>query len=175
MFLGYDTDLPKTYHDALQAVSAEVKEKGGKLSFTPFPNFERVERYSSKVDEVGPPRVSVKHSIFVGQVPNLLPLQYLAWVLDTIIGEYGTTWVLQTAKNGCAKAWMRDEQAQHKVITMNRRVLFDVTGFWLAEDDTATAALRAHVQRISASGAPSQDPRLPRGLMVLEIIKSQAR
>ena len=176
MYLGNEHDQATNQHyDGVRAWSSRNGQTvvKGSLRFTNYPNFERVTRYNKIVHDHQHPTV-VKNSIFVGQVPNLLPLQYLAWILDTITGEYGTRWVLQTTKNGCAKAWMRDDIAQHKVIRMNRRVLFDVTGYWFAADDDAADDLRRYVDSLGGPGTPSQDPRLPRGLMVLEVIKSHA-
>jgi len=168
MYLGnVASDKPVNAHDRLRSESYTKI-----IRYTPYPAFERVRRYEARVDEQRHPPNN-RNNVFVGQVPNLMPLPYLAWCLDTVLGEYGVRWLLQTTKNGCAKVWCRDEIAQSQLLKRNKRVLFDICGMWIADTDEGAAAIADYVETLRREELPC-DPRLPRSLMVLEGMKSQA-
>jgi len=168
MYLGnVASDKPINAHDRLRSEAyAKI------IRYVAYPSFERVRRYEARVDEQRHPPNN-RNNVFVGQVPNLMPLPYLAWCLDTALGEYGVRWLLQTTKNGCAKVWCRDDIAQNSLLKRNKCVLFDVCGMWTAETDEGTKSIADYVENLRRDEQPC-DPRLPRSLMVLEGMKNQS-
>jgi hypothetical protein len=165
MFLGtLSTDRPQNVHD-----ERIPRLMGRSVEYYAYPvEGKAIQRYNRIVDMVRHP--PAKNVLFIGQVPNLLPLPYLAWTLDLLLGEYGVHWVLQTAKNGCAKVWTRQERQMAQLLLLTKHVLYDVCGVWVARTDAAAEALRKYATQLK-SGAEPCDPRLPRGLMVIESLK----
>lgn len=110
-------------------------------------------------------------TLFLGQIPRLLPLNYVPWALDLLLEEYGTRWVLQTQANGCAKAWVFTDKQAKLLIERSKHLLFDVCGVWVAKTAVEKQIMQAY-QREIASGI-SLDSRVPRNGMVVEYARNR--
>jgi hypothetical protein len=165
MFLGRnESDSSDNVHPQLT----------GKLSFYVYPRPDSLDvvRYL--------PKTHNSHSlsmrdfpfvVFVGQLPHLLPLPHIAWALDLLLGDYGIVWVLQSHRNGCAKAWVASEQHLRRLMEYNGRLLFDIRGVWLAENEDKKAFLDSYVQSLRDAGNVG-DVRVPRSAVNFEAPKN---
>ena len=70
-------------------------------------------------------------------------------------------------RNGCAKVWMRNEAAHNRLIRMKSTVLFDINGYWVAQNDAERLKLSQYAKTIQ-DGTTRIHPKLPRGTMVFE-------
>ena len=137
----------------------------GKVRYQPFPSEATLVKYTPLcVPGFMPPD---RCATFVGQVPNMLPLEAIAWTIDTMAECYVVQWLCQTKKNGCAKLWTRDTEAQRQLIGLSKTVLFDVNGFWWPEDEYQQASLKSYITELQA-GRVDADPRVPKCPMVFE-------
>lgn len=141
----------------------------------PAPSDPSIARYIAKGDTSRSLPKEVPYSFFIGQLPHLLPLPYVAWSLDFLMEEYGTKWILQTHKNGCAKGWA-ESAAQLELLLgpLNGRLLFDVCGVWVARSDEEKRILDDYLRVIQETNT-SVDVRIPRTAINLEPLKSQVR
>lgn len=115
------------------------------------------------------PRENDHLLLFVGQTPHLLPLPYIAWALDLLLGEYCVRWVLQTHRNGCAKVWAETEEQRRVLMEKSGWMFFDIQGVWTAANaDVVKEALG----RIEQFG---RDPRLPSQGMNIEKMRAAQR
>lgn len=108
-------------------------------------------------------------AIFVGQVPSMIPIQYLAWVIDTICAEYVVVYCQQGRKHGTARAWIRPDKVE-LVLSKTRVALLDVRGVWVPLDAAQKALLESYVERVRTGEVPEvlSDGRVPKSAMVFE-------
>lgn len=108
--------------------------------------------------------------LFLGQIPRLLPLNYVPWVLDLLLADYCVSWVLQTQTNGCAKAWVFMPEQAFLLKSLNKCLLFDVCGVWVAKTAEEQVVMTAYQIELN-SGTLLIDSRVPRNGMVIEASK----
>jgi hypothetical protein len=166
MFLGHANSDPNNVHripDFMQ--ESNLPE----IPLKRYPPHEKVLRYYAMAKPDFKPDETTSTAIFVGQVPNMMPLPYLAWAIDTIVGRYIVTCVKHAKKSGCAVAWVRTEECP-RLYEHSRSVLFDVTGYWCPADETQKEKLEEYTQTLRAGAFPDvhKDGRIPKSCMVFE-------
>lgn len=170
---GNDSADNKHYEVVKEMPAFKRKE----IEYIPYCTKDDIERYrvmgdaSCVPDRIADPtkqgHVPVEASAFIGQVPNLLPLAYLAWAIDTLCQMFVVEWVTQTSNNGCARVWLWREFAPDIVTDKTHRVLFDIQGAYFARTAAAADELHDYSWQMR-QGERDCDPRLPRGLLVIE-------
>jgi hypothetical protein len=120
--------------------------------------------------------------LFIGQVPHLMPAQYLAFVLDVALGEKAVRFIRVLPRKTSALVWLESpcgRCAADSVTTLNGRVVFDIAGFFVLQPEAA-AAWQAHVsaeaQQLDAARLQgAHDQRLPNRPLVVELADTAGR
>jgi hypothetical protein len=139
------------------------------LYYTRYPSVEAIQRYRQLVSNEDQPSDFATHykPVFVGQVPNLLPIPHLAWSLDLVLESYELVYVAQGKKNGCAKAWLVSEAARELLCQRTKTLMFDVCGVWVARTEEAKKRLEDYSLRIR-NNEIRIDQRVPKSSIVFE-------
>ncbi len=159
MYLGDIGDPHDNIHS--KALTAFIGPSLVYVAYPP-PTSRETTRYERIVDDR---RAAHGTSIFLGQVPHHLPLQYVAWAVDLLLAEYAVKWVLKTQRNGCARVWCITTELNDELTRRTGRLLFDIRGVWVAYDARAADRIRDYVN----SPFLIVDPRLPRRPLVAEV------
>jgi len=164
MYLGGSepTDLPENAHKFL-------KERQMPYVAYPPPESPEVARYKHKVDTTRAFARGDHLVVFIGQIPKLLPLNYVPWAMDLLMEEYGCKWVLQTQANGCAKAWVETEEQCQKLVENNKNLLFDVCGVWIARTPSEQRIMKEYQQSLQLCAA--FDNRVQRHGAIIERLR----
>lgn len=169
MFLGGNNaaDVPANAHTrAMEQMPPDARPQY--VAYPP-PDSPEVSRYMAKCCTQRAWARGDQNVAFIGQVPRLLPLQYIPWALDLLLEEYGTRWVLQTQPNGCAKAWVDDEAHCTTLTERSKTMLFDVCGVWVARTRPQIDASMAYQATLQSQGP--LDGRVPRHGMIAEKLR----
>lgn len=137
------------------------------------PHDEYVARYLQKIvlpTAQVPPQQN-QNVVFVGQLPTLLPMQYLAWAIDTLLKEYAVLWVLQKQKNGMAKVCLKTEDQRDRLVALSKYMLFDICGVWIAETKEQFDHFCEYTQAIRNGDIFINDSRVPRHGMTVEKLR----
>ncbi len=159
MFLGHEQSDPANVHQRVGT---------GNIRLIHYPPAPKVERYKS-ITERAPPEVAV--TMFVGQIPNMMPLPYLAWSIDAICGQYVIESLKHARKSGCAVAFVRPDVLD-VVLSKSRSILFDVHGLWYPDPSKPEQLefLHAYCTELRSGEYPEvhADGRVPKGCIVFE-------
>lgn len=166
MFLGGNNvgDVPANAHSV--PLKQLPPDRRPQYVAYPPPDAPEVAKYTSKCCTQRAWARGDQNVVFIGQVPRLLPLQYIPWALDLLLEEYGTRWVLQTQPNGCAKAWVDDPAHCRTLIDRSKHMLFDVCGVWVARTRAQVEAMMAYQAGLQTGGP--LDGRVPKHGMIAE-------
>jgi hypothetical protein len=166
MFLGHANSDPNNVHKVAEFATDQGVQGG--MPLVRYPPGDSVKRYHDMArPDYEPEEEST--AIFVGQVPNMMPLPYLAWAIDTITKSYIVTAVKHAKKSGCAVAFVRSSEKE-KLFAASRKVLFDVIGYWCPETTEQKEKLEEYTQTLRAGSWPEvhKDGRIPKSCMVFE-------
>jgi len=159
------TSIPRVHENSLS----------GSLHFLYYPTTVQLRRYHNVAMSMSRPPDAPSEPIFVGQVPHLIPVEIIGWVLDTLLKRYSVLWMARGRKTGCVKAWVTNRADLEALLEFSKCVMFDLNGVWytsVTDKDLRSVQvldLEDYCARIKA-GQAHVDARLPKGSMVLELV-----
>jgi len=157
--------IPRVHETALR----------GKLHFLYYPTRQQLQRYHYLALSMQRPPDVPAEPVFVGQVPHLLPVEIIGWVIDTLLKKYSCLWMAKGRKTGCVKAWVTNRSDLEALLEYTRCIMFDLNGIWYVSSNdrelrsVQLAELDDYCIRIK-SGHEHVDPRLPKGSIVFELV-----
>lgn len=171
--------IPYTEISPTNSVSPLVTEKlwqnshatylRNRVEFLPYPSADQVTAYKS-IMFYGNNMPTSGVGLFVGQLPNALPLEYAAWVLDTIIGKYAIIHgMIHRGPRGWAKFFVQDMDTASLMLRYTHKIFFDVNGVWVARTPEQAIVMKKYSDHIAA-GLIRYDNRIPRFPAPIELL-----
>lgn len=116
------------------------------------------------------PPTTPNRPIFFGQVLFTTTREQLTWLIHELVGV--TTTIVTNHSPGCFTCYFKSLEDCDAVLTLNKKVLFDRSGVWLASTEEQMQLL--YVAGLSqanpkSANANSNGVRLPRGPLVVEV------
>jgi len=110
-----------------------------------------------------------EHKVFIGHVKFELSADGLRWLVYMLTGVQAGK--VEVRGMGCFMVFFGSADEVFRVRGLHKRVLFDTTGIWFAQDQDQEQALHHYAEHV----APSVHAKLPKGLMVVDEETSRRR
>ena len=153
-----------------------------RVNYYAYPELKEIMCYAELCTAKHTDKVFSGFPLFVGQVPNLLRLEYIAWCIELLAQDCVIVQLVQSSRKGVCKLFVESaDQREMLIREFNGKMLFDLNGVWIPDPDVESQKYhfsqyvrRLHVpsgdqKEDTQEGSVGRDNRLPRRPIVMEL------
>lgn len=110
-------------------------------------------------------------ALFMGQIPNMIPIHYLEWFIDTLLERYTFACVKPSKKTGTAQLFVPNNVVD-ELLQLSRTAWCDIRGVWIAKTPKGKTFFQELKESIPDIPSIYKDGRITKNPLVIDHLKN---